>query len=47
MSEMAIRLADMIDLPGCARSGGIPRARALFGARLPGLLDELSDVLVA
>jgi hypothetical protein len=27
--------------------GGIVKARALFGARLPALLDELTDTLVA
>jgi len=26
--------------------GGIVKARALFGARLPALLDELTDTLV-
>jgi hypothetical protein len=27
--------------------GGIVRARALFGVRLPALLDELTETLVA
>ena len=27
--------------------GGVVRARAVFGARLPALLDELTDTLVA
>jgi type I restriction enzyme, R subunit len=30
-----------------AARGGIVKARALFGARLPTLLDELNGVLVA
>ena len=36
-----------MDAPDFAGRGGIVRARALFGARLPALLDELNDVLVA
>jgi type I restriction enzyme R subunit len=36
-----------MDAPEFAARGGIVRARAMFGARLPDLLDELSDVLVA
>jgi type I restriction enzyme R subunit len=38
---------DMMDAPEFAARGGILRARALFGARLPALLDELTDALVA
>lgn len=30
-----------------AERGSIVKARGLFGTRLPALLDELSDVLVA
>jgi hypothetical protein len=36
-----------LDAPKFSGRGGIVRARALFGARLPGLLDELTDTLVA
>ena len=36
-----------MDAPEFSARGGIIRARALFGARLPALLDELNDVLVA
>jgi type I restriction enzyme, R subunit len=37
----------MMDAPEFSGRGGIVRARALFGPRLPGLLDELTDTLVA
>jgi hypothetical protein len=33
--------------PDISERGGIVRARALLGARLPALLDELTDTLVA
>jgi type I restriction enzyme, R subunit len=45
--NIEIRPEDMMDAPEFAGRGGILRARALFGARLPALLGELSDVLVA
>jgi type I restriction enzyme R subunit len=45
--NIEIRPEDMMDAPEFSGRGGIVRARALFGARLPALLDELSDVLVA
>jgi type I restriction enzyme, R subunit len=37
----------MMDAPEFSVRGGIVRARALFGVRVPALLDELSDALVA
>lgn len=45
--NIEIRPEDMMDAPEFAARGGIVRARALFGTRLPALLDELIDVLVA
>ena len=45
--NIEIRPEDMMDAPEFSARGGIVRARALFGARLPALLDELTDVLVA
>ncbi|MEQ8393730.1 MAG: type I restriction-modification enzyme R subunit C-terminal domain-containing protein [Gammaproteobacteria bacterium] len=39
--------ADFQELPPFSDKGGILRARALFGARLPGMLDELQGALVA
>jgi type I restriction enzyme, R subunit len=45
--NIEIRPEDMMDAPEFSGRGGIVRARALFGARLPGLLDELTDTLVA
>jgi type I restriction enzyme R subunit len=45
--NIEIRPEDMMDAPEFSGRGGIVKARALFGTRLPGLLDELSDVLVA
>jgi type I restriction enzyme R subunit len=38
---------DLADVPELAARGGTLRARALFGVRLPLLLDELTDVLIA
>ena len=38
---------DLMDAPDFGARGGLLRARALFGARLPKLLDELTDALVA
>jgi len=45
--NIEIQAEDMMDAPEFAGRGGIVKARALFGARLPKLLDELTDVLVA
>jgi type I restriction enzyme, R subunit len=36
----------LMDAPVFSERGGLLRARALFGARLPRLLEELTDVLV-
>jgi type I restriction enzyme R subunit len=36
----------MMDAPEFSGRGGIVQARALFGPRLPGLLDELTDTLL-
>jgi hypothetical protein len=38
---------DIMDAPDFGARGGLLRARALFGARLPKLLEELTDALVA
>lgn len=38
---------DLMEAPEFAARGGIIHARSLFGARLPELLDELTDALVA
>lgn len=45
--NVEIRPEDMMEAPEFAARGGIVKARALFGARLPALLEELTDVLVA
>lgn len=45
--NIEIRPEDIVDAPEFAGRGGILRARALFGVRLPALLDELTDTLVA
>ncbi len=45
--NIEIRPQDVMDAPDFAARGGIVRARALFGARLHALLDELTDALVA
>jgi type I restriction enzyme R subunit len=45
--NIEIRPEDMMDAPEFSGRGGIVRAQALFGARLPGLLDDLTDTLVA
>nr|WP_210315457.1 DEAD/DEAH box helicase family protein [Aurantimonas sp. DM33-3] len=45
--NIEIRPEDVVEAPEFAARGGLIRARALFGARLPGLLDELTEVLVA
>jgi type I restriction enzyme, R subunit len=38
---------DLMDAPEFSGREGVVRARALFGARLPAQLDELTDTLVA
>jgi type I restriction enzyme R subunit len=38
---------DLMDAPDFGARGGLLRARALFGGRLPKLLEELTDALVA
>ena len=45
--NIEIRPEDLMEAPEFAARGGIVKARGLFGARLPALLDDLSDVLVA
>jgi type I restriction enzyme R subunit len=45
--NIEIRPEDIMDAPEFSGRGGIVRARALFGAGLPGLLDALTDTLVA
>jgi len=45
--NIEIRPEDLVDAPEFSGRGGVVRARALFGARLPGLLDELTDTLAA
>ena len=45
--NIEIRPEDVMEAPEFSARGGILRARALFGARLPALLDELTEVLVA
>ena len=45
--NIEIRSEDMMDAPEFSGRGGIVRARALFGVRLPALLDEMNEVLVA
>jgi type I restriction enzyme R subunit len=45
--NIEIRPEDLMEAPEFAARGGIVRARGLFGTRLPALLDDLSDVLVA
>jgi type I restriction enzyme R subunit len=45
--NIEIRSEDMMDAPEFSGRGGIVKARALFGTRLPALLDELNEVLVA
>jgi type I restriction enzyme R subunit len=38
---------DFMEIPAFADRGGIVQARLLFGERLPALLDELTNALVA
>ncbi len=45
--NIEIRPEDIMDAPDFSGRGGIVKARALFGARLPGLLEQLTDALVA
>lgn len=45
--NIEIRPEDLMEAPEFAGRGGVVRARAMFGARLPALLDELTDTLVA
>lgn len=45
--NIEIRTEDMMDAPEFSSRGGIVRARTLFGTRLPALLDELTEALVA
>ena len=45
--NVAIEMEDFMDAPALAERGGILRARAMFGARLPALLEELTEALVA
>jgi type I restriction enzyme, R subunit len=45
--NIEIRPEDMMDAPEFSARGGIVKARTLFGARLPALLDELTDALMA
>jgi type I restriction enzyme R subunit len=44
-AEVAAR--DFMDIPAFADRGGIVKARVLFGERLPDLLDDLTNALVA
>lgn len=45
--NIEIRAEDLSEAPEFAGRGGIVKARGLFGVRLPALLDEISDALVA
>lgn len=45
--NVAIETVDFTEAPDLVERGGLVRARALFGARLPALLDELTEALVA
>jgi type I restriction enzyme, R subunit len=40
-------MKDFMDAPALAERGGILRARAMFGTRLPALLEELTEALAA
>jgi hypothetical protein len=42
-----IRPEDLMEAPEFAARGGFFRARRLIGARLPALLEELTDTLIA
>ncbi|WP_294539191.1 DEAD/DEAH box helicase family protein [uncultured Rhodoblastus sp.] len=45
--NIEISRQDMMDAPEFAAKGGILRAQNLFGVRLPDLLDDLTEALVA
>jgi type I restriction enzyme R subunit len=45
--NIEIRTEDIMDAPDFSGRGGIVKARTLFGTRLPALLEELTDTLVA
>jgi type I restriction enzyme R subunit len=45
--NIEIRAEDIMDAPDFSGRGGIVKARTLFGTRLPALLEELTDTLVA
>ncbi|WP_313527086.1 DEAD/DEAH box helicase family protein [Shinella sp.] len=45
--NIEIRPEDIMDAPEFGSRGGMIKARGLFGQRLPALLDELTEVLVA
>ena len=45
--NIEIRPEDMMEAPEFSSRGGIVKARGLFGTRLPELLEELTDALVA
>ena len=45
--NIEIRPEDLMEAPDFVAKGGILRARSLFGARLPQILDDLSDALIA
>ncbi|MDI9848554.1 type I restriction-modification enzyme R subunit C-terminal domain-containing protein [Rhodoblastus sp. 17X3] len=45
--NVEITTRDLIDAPEFAAKGGILKARTLFGDRLPNMLDDLTEALVA
>ncbi len=45
--NIEVSYEDLMEAPDFTARGGILRARGLFGARLPALLDELTEALVA
>ena len=46
-ANIDLTLADLQELPRFSERGGVFAARAAFGARLPELIEDLSDALVA
>jgi type I restriction enzyme R subunit len=46
-ANIDLHLADLQDLPQFAERGGVIAARQAFGSRLDGLIEDLSDALVA
>jgi type I restriction enzyme, R subunit len=40
-------MKDFMDAPALAERGGILHVRAMFGTRLPALLEELTEALAA